>query len=49
MLNTNIKSKLVLIKLLRRKLIVYKDTLKPKINKDVYWLVQSRTTKTLLQ
>jgi len=35
MLNTNIRSKLVLIKLLRRKLIVNKDTLKPRINRDV--------------
>jgi len=34
-LNTNIKAKLVLIKLLRRKLIVNKDTLKPRINRDV--------------
>jgi len=35
MLNTNIRSKLILIKPLRHKLIVYKDTLKPKINRDV--------------
>jgi hypothetical protein len=39
MLNTNIRSKLVLTKLLRRKLIVNKDTLKPRINRDVSWLV----------
>ena len=36
MLNTNIRPKLVPTKLLERKLIVYKDTLKPKINRDVY-------------
>ena len=36
MLNINIKSKLVLIKLLKRKLIVYKNILKPKINRDIY-------------
>jgi len=35
MLNTNIRSKPILIKLLRRKLIVNKDTLKPRINRDV--------------
>jgi hypothetical protein len=35
MLNTDIRFKLVLIKLLRRKLIVNKDTLKPKINRDI--------------
>ena len=35
-LNTNIRTKLILIKLLRRKLIVKEDTLKPKINS---WLV----------
>jgi hypothetical protein len=35
MLNTNIRSKLILIKLLRRKLIVKKDMLKPGINRDV--------------
>jgi hypothetical protein len=34
-LNTNIRSKLILTKLLRRKLIVNKDTLKPRINRDV--------------
>jgi len=39
MLNTNIRSKLILIKLLRRKLIVNKDTLKPRINRDIGWLV----------
>jgi hypothetical protein len=49
MLNTNIRSKLILTKLLRRKLIVKKDTLKPGINRDVSWLVQPRTTETLLQ
>ena len=48
MLNTNIRPKLVLIKLLRRKPVVYKDILKPKINRDISWLAQSRTTKTLL-
>ena len=48
MLNTNIKSKLVPIKLLGRKLVVYKDTLKLRINKNIYQLAQSRTTKTLL-
>ena len=35
MLNTNIRSKLVLIKLLGYKLIVNKDTLKPRINRDI--------------
>ena len=35
MLNANIRPKLVPIKLLGRKLVVYKDTLKPKINKDI--------------
>jgi hypothetical protein len=35
MLNTNIRSKLVPTKLLRRKLVVNKDTLKPGINRDV--------------
>jgi len=35
MLNTNIRSKLVLIKLLRCKLIVYKGILKPRINRDI--------------
>ena len=35
MLNTNIRTKLILIKLLRRKLIVNKDTLKPRINRDI--------------
>ena len=39
MLNTNIRTKLILIKLLRRKLIVNKDILKPRINRDVSWLV----------
>ena len=34
-LNTNIKSKPILIKLLGHKLIVNKDTLKPKINRDI--------------
>ena len=48
MLNTNIKSKPIPINLLGYKLIVYKDTLKPRINKDIYQLAQSRTTKTLL-
>ena len=49
MLNTNIRSKPILIKLLGRKFIVNKDTLKFKINRDIGWLVQSRTTKTLLR
>ena len=35
MLNTNIRSKLIPTKLLRRKLIINKDMLKPKINKDI--------------
>ena len=35
MFNTNIRSKPILTKLLGRKLIVNKDTLKPKINRDV--------------
>jgi len=35
MLNTNIRPKLVLMKFLRRKLIVNRDTLKPRINRDV--------------
>ena len=48
MLNINIRSKLIPIKLLGRKLVVNKDILKPKINRDVSWLAQSRTTKTLL-
>ena len=39
MLNTNIRTKLILIKLLRRKLIVNKNTLKPRINRDISWLV----------
>jgi hypothetical protein len=39
MLNTNIRSKLILTKLLRRKLIVNKDALKPGMNRDVSWLV----------
>jgi len=38
MLNTNIKTKPILIKLLRCKLIVDKNIFKPKINKDVGWL-----------
>ena len=38
MLSTNIRSKLILIKLLRRKLIVNKDMLKPRVNRDVGWL-----------
>ena len=37
------------MKLLGHKLIVNKDTFKPKINRDIGWLAQSRTTKTLLQ
>ena len=49
MLNTNIKSKPIPIKLLRRKLVVYKDIFKLKINRDVGQLAQTRTTKTLLQ
>jgi len=48
MLNTNIRPKPVLIKFLRYKLIVNKDTLKPRINRDISWLAKSRTTKTLL-
>ena len=48
MLNTNIKSKPVPTKFLQRKFIVKEDTLKPKINRDIGWLVQSKTTKTLL-
>ena len=36
MLNTNIKSKSVPTKFLERKLIVYKDILKPRMNRDVY-------------
>ena len=39
MLNTNIRSKLIPIKLLGRKLVVNKNTLKPKINREVNWLV----------
>ena len=39
MLNTNIRFKLILIKLLGRKLIVNKDILKPRVNRDVSWLV----------
>jgi len=35
MLNTNIRPKPVLIKFLRRKFIVNKDTLKPRLNRDV--------------
>jgi hypothetical protein len=37
------------MKLLGRKFIVNKNTLKPKINRDISWLAQSKTTKTLLQ
>ena len=48
-LNTNIRTKPILTKLLRRKLIVQEDTLKPRINRDVSQLVQARTTKTLLR
>jgi len=48
MLNINIRPKLVLMKFLRRKLVVNKDTLKPRINRDIGWLVKTRTTKTLL-
>jgi len=33
--NTNIRSKLIPTKLLRRQLIVNKDILKPRINRDV--------------
>jgi hypothetical protein len=39
MLNTNIRPKLVLMKLLGCEFIVYKDILKPKINRDIGWLV----------
>jgi hypothetical protein len=35
MLNTNIRPKLVLTKLLKYKLVVNKDTLKPRINRDI--------------
>ena len=35
MFNTNIKSKLILTKLLKRKLVIYKDIFKPRINKDI--------------
>jgi hypothetical protein len=38
MLSTNIRPKLVLIKLLGREFIVYKDTLKPKMNRNIGWL-----------
>ena len=48
MLNTNIRFKLVLIKLLQRKLIVKENIFKPKINKDISWLAQSRIIKILL-
>jgi len=48
MLNTNIRPKLVPTKFLRRKLVVNKDTLKPRMDRDVGWLVKTRTTKTLL-
>ena len=37
------------MKLLGCKLIVYKDIFKPKMNRDIGQLVQSRTTKTLLR
>ena len=36
------------MKLLGRKLIVNKDILKPRINRDIGWLALSRITKTLL-
>ena len=39
MLSTNIKPKPILIKFLRCKLIVYKNIFKPKMNKDISWLV----------
>jgi len=35
MLSTNIRSKLILTKFLRYKLIVNKNTLKPRINGDI--------------
>jgi hypothetical protein len=35
MLNSNIRSKLILIKILGRKLMVNKDTLKPKMDRDI--------------
>ena len=38
MLNTNIRSKPIPIKLLGRKLIVNKNILKPKINRNISWL-----------
>ena len=38
MLNINIRSKLVPIKLLGRKLVVYKDTLEPRINRNIYYI-----------
>jgi len=34
-LNINIRPKLILIKLLKRKLIVYKNIFKPKINRNI--------------
>ena len=39
MFRINIKTKLILMKLLRCKFVINKDILKPKINKDVGWLV----------
>ena len=36
------------MKLLWGELVVYKDILKPRMDRDIGWLVQSRTTKTLL-
>ena len=48
MLSTSIKTKPILIKFLGHKLIVNKNMLKPKMNKDIGWLAQSKTTKTLL-
>ena len=48
MLSTNIRPKLILTKLLGCKLIVNKDTLKPKINRDISQLAESKTTKTLI-
>ena len=48
MFNTNIRSKLILMKLLGRKLVVNKNIFKLRINRNINWLAQSRTTKTLL-
>ena len=48
LLSTNIRTKLIPTKLLWGELIVYKDTLKPRMNKNISQLAQSRTTKTLL-